>query len=436
MPTPRSSTSHRAVAVRATRLSRRLGVAFLAALAFTSVAFAGEGSVPSGSDGADLVARDGLGRELSRLVASVHPAVVAVRSMRNVPVAGDHKSRCQGTGVILDDGLIATTLSVAGPGDEITITYHDGTVSAASVAGVDPSRELALLRPVRLAGQAPPIGSPDSLHAGSWVFVVGFSLSSQEATLASGRFSSRTYVDLTGRSADPVELLQLEASVYPGTSGGAVVDARGRLVGVVMGGISPGGFLDPGVISAFGEETTLSESVMLTHPPLGISLALPIHAVADLCEDARAGRPRTRGFVGVRVSPTDTGEGVTIVEVVDASPAARAGLRRGDRIVVLAGKAITDVAGLGRLFGAMRPGDRTTLEVRDGAHGDTREAELVIGDYTADYQMRFVWSRLLTGRAASLEEARSFLRTRMRALDDEILRLRTYSSPNLVDGRR
>lgn len=379
-----------------------------------------------------------LERELTAMVERLRPGVVAIRSRREVPGGAVPVGVCEGTGVVLDDGSVATTLSVAGPGDEIEITYYDGRVSSAEVRAVDPVRELVILEPpVAAAGGLTP-GSPDSLHAGSWVFVFSFSLRAPEAALASGRFSSRTILDLTGREADPVQLLQLEATVYPGNSGGAVIDAHGNLVGLVVGGLSHDGYLDPVVLASFADAPIDAASVMMTQPPLGVSLALPVDDVVALAERSREeDAVPGRAFVGIRVetAPTRLGAGVPILEVVRESPAERSGVQTGDRLMTVDGRDVDGAASLAGLLGGRAPGTVTTLGLRTPG-GEVRTATVHLGDYTADYQMRFVWGRLLSGRTESLTTARARLLRHLEVIDRELLRVAGTSRVSLGPGGR
>lgn len=371
-----------------------------------------------------------LERELTAMVERVRTGVVTIRSRREVPAGGGRESLCEGSGVVLEDGTVATTLSVAGPGADIEVTYYDGRRSSAEVLAVDPVRELVILEtPVAAAGGLEP-GSPDSLHAGSWVFILSFPLGAPEASLTSGRFSSRTILDLTGARADPVELLQLEASVFPGNSGGAVLDAWGRLVGLVVGGISRDGFLDPVVLSSFTGDAPGAASVMMAQPTLGVALALPASDVMALARAAAGTEVKQRAFVGIRVRTggEDAGGGVGVLEVVGESPAQRSGVRVGDRVVGVDDQQVTDPASLASLLEGRTPGSTTTLVLEDPA-GETRDAVLRLGDYTADYQMRFVWGRLLSGRTESLTTARERLLHQLQVIESELVRVGDRSVP-------
>ncbi len=364
--------------------------------------------------------------ELSSVDMRVKPGVVAVHSVRAVPGYDRPVGKCAGSGVILSGGLIATTLSVAGPGDEIEVRYSDDRRSPAEVVSCDPIRELVLIRPDMPGGTPLELGLPDQLHADSWVFLVGFTLSSPEPSLVTGRFSSRSIINLTDSPTDTVELLQLEANVFPGNSGAAVVDAEGRLVGVILGGLGSDGFLDPVVLSAFGEEATITQAIMTAHPPHGISFALPADDVDRLARETMDGKRGPKSYLGIRVSDRASGNGdvagVFIEAIVNDSPASRAGLRRGDLIVAVDDVPVPTPDLLGSILSSRGPGTTARVEVASTS-GARRTTPVVLGDYTADYRMRVVWARLLAGRESSLASARARLARELSVLDAELERV-------------
>jgi putative serine protease PepD len=372
----------------------------------------------------------GAGEDLDQLLTQisdrVSESVVAVHAVRSLPAeSGEARGRCLGTGVMLADGYVATTLSVAGPGDEITLRYGDGHTSPAAVVGVSPLRELVLLEPEERRGPGLPYGSADSLHAGSWVFVVGYSMNSPEPMLASGRFSIRTILTLNDSSPDTIELLQLEANVFPGNSGAAVIDSEGRFVGIILGGLGRDGFLDPVVLSSFDDELPLTHCIMTAQPPLGISFALPATDVESLALAARTGTLDRPGYLGIRVDVSDGGSapGVRVSEVVSGSPAANAGVRAGDVIHGLNGTATDDPMTLVALVRELRPGSIADLMLGPSSDPSARRANVTLGDYTTDYRTPLVWHRLLSGRAASLADARARLVERLSVLDSELRHL-------------
>jgi S1-C subfamily serine protease len=329
-------------------------------------------------------------------------------------------------------------LSVAGPGDEITLRYGDGRTSPATVVGVSPLRELVLLEPADRRGTGLPYGDADSLHAGSWVFIVGYSMNSPEPMLASGRFSIRTILTLNDSSPDTIELLQLEANVFPGNSGAAVIDSEGRFVGIILGGLGRDGFLDPVVLSSFDDELPITHCIMTAEPPLGISFALPATDVEALATSARTGTLDRPGYLGIRVAVGDGGgaAGVRVSEVVSGSPAAMAGVRPGDVIHEVNGTPIADPMALVTLVRELRPGSTAALGLGARAAGPAaRHANVVLGDYTNDYRTPLVWHRLLSGRASSLADARARLVERLGVLDSELRQLETLAPLEAREAR-
>jgi len=376
-----------------------------------------------------------LERELSGIVGRGTPGVVAIRSVRTMPGDPSMRASCEGSGVLLEGGLIATTLSVAGPDDDIRISYTDGSTSAARVVHVDALREVVFLEPERPGGHELILGTPDSLHAGSWVFVVGFSFCSPQVGLSTGRFSSRTILSPGESPPDTIEILQIEANVYPGNSGAAVLNAQGHLIGMVLGGLGRDGFLDPVVMTSFGDERPLTRRILTAEPPLGISFALPAGDLAAMAGVARSGGVERQGFLGVRVEMNSErqralGYGVQIEDVGLGSPAANAGIRRGDLIVRINNSLVSSSQALASLIRTYDPGSEMQLELIS-EDGIKRSTSVTLGDYTSDYRMTVVRHRILSGRAGHLQAARQKLLERLNAVEEELQRVRLLAPRSL-----
>lgn len=383
----------------------------------TSCLLASSGGATSLEDALSDVARD------------VTPAIVSVTAIRSMPGEVTSGGRCEGSGVLLESGLIATTMSVAGPRDHIRIRYSDGHETIGEVVASDPLRELSLIRPRDSRGVPLAVGESDSLHAGSWVFVVGFSLRAPEASFATGRFSSRTILNLNDSTIDTIELLQLEANVYPGNSGAAVVDTKGRLVGVILGGLGSDGFLDPAVLSSFEASEEPSHCVLTAGPPIGISFALPARDIERFAERVSNDRADKAGYLGVRVAMSKGAvPGVRVDEVVSGSPAALAGLRAGDRLLRLGDRDVPDPTTLAALVRELPPGTSARLEFQPHGASERRVTEITLGDYACDYRMRLIWNRLMSWRTTSLEEARTRMQKQLDLVNEELERVRGMES--------
>jgi S1-C subfamily serine protease len=182
---------------------------------------------------------------ISELVYAVaRPSLVLVRTERAQAAAGPSLSPGHGVGagVVIDrDGQLLTALHVVRGASTIRVTFADGTASNAALVGSDDSRDIAVLRPETVPAVVMPatIGNPRRLRIGSEAYVVGnpFGLyGSLSAGIVSGLERSFQDPETRRRYTD---LIQFDAAVNPGSSGGPLLDRNGRVVGIVTALVNP-----------------------------------------------------------------------------------------------------------------------------------------------------------------------------------------------------
>jgi serine protease Do len=243
----------------------------------------------------------------------------------------------QGSGsavVVPGDGLLVTNAHVVGDARRGRAEFVDGTRVEVRVAGSDPLSDLAVLRAQR-PGELPPparLGDADRLVVGQLVVAVGNPLG-LAGSVTAGVVSAlgRSLPTRSGRAGRVVEdVIQTDAALNPGSSGGALADARGRVVGI---------------------NTAVAG--------IGLGLAVPVNAttrriVETLLADGRVRRAYL-GVVGTPAPvPADVAHrhgrrtGLRLVEVVGGSPAARAGLRAGDLVLDVGRRPVHDAQGIQR----------------------------------------------------------------------------------------
>ena len=258
-----------------------------------------------------------------------------------------------GSAVVLsDEGHLITNAHVVGGATAGEAAFGDGTTARFEVVGTDALSDLAVVRTDREVPSPPEYGDADSLRVGSLVVAVGNPLGLAGSVTAGVVSALGRSMPARGRTTARMieDVIQTDAALNPGNSGGALADVRGRVVGI---------------------NTAVAG--------VGLGLAVPVDAATRLILAAlmRDGRVR-RAYLGIvggtrRLPAAVAGRlgrtaGLEVVQLLDGSPAAAAGVRAGDVIVALDGRPIAGVGDLQRsLVGDLvgRSID-VTLE-RDGA---------------------------------------------------------------------
>jgi serine protease Do len=311
---------------------------------------------------------------VARVAAQVGPSVVQVNveAMQQTPL-GSQRGEGVGSGVIYrEDGYIVTNSHVVEGADEVTVAFADGTTEAAEIVGADPYSEIAVLR-VDRGGLPAASFSEDDLLVGQLAVAIG-SPSGFESTVTSGIVSAvgREFPpELTGGDEEAaralVDLVQTDAAISPGNSGGALANRDGKIIGINVAYLPPSetGAVNLGFAIPSDTATSIADQLIETGdvstPYLGV-------VTSDLSpEDAeRFGLPVDSGALVERVEP--------------GSGAAEAGIRQGDVITALGD---SEVGNYGDLLGALRdyqPGDTVSLTVFRG--DDQRTLDVTLGERT------------------------------------------------------
>ena len=302
-------------------------------------------------------ALDAYSRIVTTVAAQILPSVAAV-SVRTGRGAG------AGSAVTFtDDGFLLTSAHVVEAAQGGTATFGDGAEAGFDVVGRDPLSDLAVLR-VRDAGARPaPLGDADRLRIGQLVVAVGNPMGlagSVTAGVVSGL--GRSLPAREGRALRLIDdVIQTDAALNPGNSGGALVDSSGQVIGINT------------AVAGYG-----------------LGLAVPINRntrqiIGDLIKDGRV-RRAWLGVAGVPVPlPPPVAEragqrsGLRVVEVVPGSPAGVAGIYLGDILLTAGGQQVQTVQSLQRLMLGPAIGTRMPVTLlRRGAYVDvvTVPAEL------------------------------------------------------------
>jgi serine protease Do len=265
--------------------------------------------------------------------------------------------RSLGSGFVVDkDGYILTNRHVVEGADKISVTMADGKRFDAKLVGKDARTDVALLK-IEPQGNLTVLnlGNSDQTEVGEWVMAVGnpFGLSGNSVTVGVVSFKGRPLA--LGAQANPVEMIQTDASINPGNSGGPLLNTRGEVIGINTLIITGG-----------------------TPASSGVGFAVPINVAKEILPQLRDKGRVIRGWLGVQIQPVSEdmaktlrmseAKGAIISDVTRDSPAEKAGLKPGDVVVNVDGRAIEDHSALSRYIASKAPGSTVRLQVlRDSA---------------------------------------------------------------------
>ncbi len=311
---------------------------------------------------------DAYSRAVVGAVEAVSPSVVSVGITQEQPrdprLRGRGEGAGQGSGfVFAPDGFILTNSHVVHEAKRIEVILPDGRSCRAELIGSDPDTDTAVIRIEVGDLTAAPLGDSQALRVGQLVIAIGNPFGFQ-STVTAGVVSAlgRTLRAMTGRTIEDV--IQTDAALNPGNSGGPLVDSRGAVVGI-------------------------NTAVIL--PAQGICFAVGINTVKVVVGQLlRHGKVR-RGYIGlsgqnislhprtVRAHGLLANGGVLVADVAPGSPGDSAGLREGDVVVGLAGEPIGGIDDLYRLLTEERIGIRTSLSVL--RRSQKLELPIVLAEY-------------------------------------------------------
>jgi putative serine protease PepD len=298
------------------------------------------------------------GLTIGEIYKRASPGVVEIRV--DAGGGGDDESflprpGATGSGFVIDEeGRVITNHHVIEGAETVTVVFADGEEAQARVVGSDPSTDIALLQLEDFDGDLHPIplGSSESLEIGDTVVAIGspFGL---EGTLTAGIVSA---LDRQIRAPNNFTIdgaIQTDAALNSGNSGGPLLDAQGRVVGV--------------------NSQIQSES----GGNVGIGYAVPIETAREVVEQLREDGEVQHAYLGVTLTEPEEGEeGVRLAEVIPGGPADDAGLEVGDVVVEVGGEPAETVDQVRGAVDARQPGDELEVEVRRGDDTETVTVEL------------------------------------------------------------
>lgn len=294
-------------------------------------------------------------KKIEDITKRVYPSVVKVEARNRVKKVA--------TGVVVDrGGYIVTTALVSPREEEIFVITSEGKRIESKFLGMDSVTHLALIQAKEK--DLPPIkkGKMKELSPGAWIGVVSLS-PENTPTVTQGIISAISQVF-------PYNL-RLNVWVIPGSSGSPVVDKNGRMVGLLRGIYAE----DKPVFFEFREKELVGSGYVFSRaasPSSGMALAVPVSVLEEVCAEIRKKGKVERGWLGVSIMENEDGK-VEIVSVERESPAALAGLKRGDVVLEIEGKQVASTQMLVNEIRKRRPGESVTLKIeRKGKINDFR----------------------------------------------------------------
>ncbi|HEX4350691.1 MAG TPA: Do family serine endopeptidase [Verrucomicrobiae bacterium] len=312
------------------------------------------------------------GNSYSPVIKKVAPSVVNIYSSRIVKQRFDpffrqffgdqemtHRENWLGCGIVVaPNGYILTANHVVEGADEVKVAIQNDRTYSAKVIGMDPPTDVAILKIDAKNLPAVTLGDSDQLEVGDVVLAIG-------NPFGIGQTVTRGIISALGRSlSDPDDpnasdvrqyqnFIQTDAAINEGNSGGALVDAEGRLIGINDAIVSPSG------------------------ASAGIGFAVPINLARSVMEGFLNNGKVARGYLGVGLQDIDAGlakefgapssEGALVTFVAPDSPAAKGGLMSGDVIVEINDKVITGADNLTVTVSQLLPGSEAKVKIyRDG----------------------------------------------------------------------
>lgn len=290
---------------------------------------------------------EGISNELAGMVEAAGPAIVRVEGRRRLPASGI---------VWSDDGIVVTAHHVVERDDRIGVGLADGNKVDAELVGRDPTTDLAVLRVEGAQPSSAKSAQVDDLSVGHLVLALGRPGRTVQATLGIVSALGTSWRTAAGGTID--RYLQTDVVMYPGFSGGPLVDADGKVLG-------------------------LNTSALR-----GVSLTIPSLTVDRVVESILSHGRVQRGYLGVGVQPVNLPEalaeelgqetGLILISVEPGSPAEAGGLTLGDTLLSVHGEPVRRLDDLLSLLSGELVGEEVIIRILRG--GESGEQKVTVGE--------------------------------------------------------
>lgn len=292
------------------------------------------------------------------------PSVVGVVARQTVEnFWGTSVKESGGSGVVVDArGFVVTNHHVIDGASEITVILPDGRRLPARPAGIDRRNDVAVLKIEAKGLAVAELGDSDQLRIGDLAIAIGNPVDlSFQRTVTAGIVSGLNRSLYVGDGSTPLDVIQTDAAISPGNSGGPLVNALGQVIGI--------------------------NTAKISLPDVeGMGFAIPINRVRTIVEQIIASGAVTWSWLGVNIVDRDqiAGQnldirlerGIYVVSVVPGSPAEAAGIREGDVILSIADRPVDSFSALRRVLEGRRVGERVPITVERAGRQATVVATL------------------------------------------------------------
>jgi S1-C subfamily serine protease len=266
-----------------------------------------------------------------------------------------------GSGFIIDDaGHVVTNNHVVEGAVAFEVRYSDGTVETATLVGSDPFQDVAVLKIDLSSGATVPgtvsWGDSSTMRPGDEVIAIGTPYGEFNNTVSDGMIGAMDGDLDSGGGYSLPNLIQHDAAIYPGNSGGPLLNMNGEVIGI-------------NVAKAYGDTSSMTDE--------GFNFAIESNAAKAIVDEIIANGHYSRPYLGIQGQAT--AQGVQVMEVEAGGPAATGGLQAGDVIVGVHGEEATDPSeALDTILFEKKPGETVTLDVI--RNGQTTTVDVTLGE--------------------------------------------------------
>jgi len=294
------------------------------------------------------------------------------------PQEGERRQNALGSGVIIDSekGYILTNNHVVDDVDGIQIKLIDKRVFEAKLIGADVKSDLAILQIEAKDLNEIKLGDSDKLRVGEWVMAVGSPFSANLShTVTTGIISALGRSNILGNSRNYEDFIQTDAAINPGNSGGALLNMKGELIGINTA-IATGGYERSNRGVGFAIPSNMAKKIMGDLISKGYVVRAWLGVYIQELDDAKA-----------RALDLEIRDGALITDVIEGSPAKKAGIQEGDLIISFDGEKVKNTSNLKNLVSLTAPGSRSKVEII--RNGRNKTITVILEEMAQDESITF-----------------------------------------------